>query len=512
MNLEAEPSLEDAESARRLTGSARVRSVHVGQPKRIAIIGGGLVGALNACFFAQKGFLVDVYEYRADIRSTEKAVGRSINLALSFRGRAALKAVGLEDYVVSEGIPMRARMIHDTNESTHEVPYGIFPDQFIISIDRRRLNEVMLSLAEKYKELVTLHFHHKLIKVDLYSGAMKFVTEDGSTVERSADLVMGCDGAYSAVRQAMMKQSLFDYSQEFIEHGYIELETPPNGCGEYAMPPNFLHIWPRDTFMLIALPNLDHSFTTTLFMPFRKFEELTTEAQVLAFFRDTFPDALKIIGESNLVQSFLSTKPSSLISIKCKPYHVGRTVILGDAAHAMVPFYGQGMNAGFLDCLVFHELMDSLDCDIDLVLPAFTERMLPNSHAIIDLAMYNYIEMRHLVNTWSYYLRKKIDNTLYRLFPGTWVPLYTMVTFSMTPYAECVENRAWQDKVLRRAKWVIGISTIAVGLYWFFPRPTVNDYIVGFKEALNTWFRNVKVDRFYVTAEDPNFGTAGAWY
>ncbi|OQV15914.1 Kynurenine 3-monooxygenase [Hypsibius exemplaris] len=463
----------------------------VAPSKRIAIVGGGLVGSLNACFFAQKGFHVDLYESRADIRTATKVAGRSINLALSHRGRAALRAVGLEGHITTEGIPMYARMIHDLDGSTHAVPYGTRPDHFIISIDRRRLNEVMLNMAEKFP-LVKFHFNHRLVKCNLESGDMTFSISGGATVEHTADLVIGCDGAHSAVRGVMEKKILFDFKQEYIEHGYVELETPADKSGDYAMAKNYLHIWPRDTFMLIALPNLDRSFTTTLFMPFKQFDQLTTETAVTNFFRATFPDAVKLIGENHLVKSFMDTKPSSLISVKCKPYHSGRAVIMGDAAHAMVPFYGQGMNAGFLDCLMFHELMDQYNDNFDLVLPAFTKMMQPNGEAIVDLAAYNYIEMRHLVNTWSYYFRKKMDNFLYRLMPNSWVPRYTMVTFTLTPYSKCIEHRDWQDKMLTRAAWIGGTTIVAMALCAVLPLAQMEDYLEHSTRIGRTFSRVVR--------------------
>ncbi|XP_055331398.1 kynurenine 3-monooxygenase-like isoform X2 [Paramacrobiotus metropolitanus] len=435
--------------------------------------------------------------FNADIRRAEKVVGKSINLALSHRGRTALRAVGLEKHIVAEGIPMRARMIHSLDETTHPVPYGTREDHFIISIDRRRLNEVMLTLAESQPN-VTLHFGHKLVRCNLHTGRMLFQLSDNinERVEKFADSIIGCDGAHSAVRDAMLKQAGFQYQQEYIEHGYIELVTPPTKNGEYAMPPNYLHIWPRMTFMLIALPNLDKSFTTTLFMPFDKFSQLRSPETVVDFFRTTFPDALNLIGEESLVKDFLGTKPSSLISVKCKPYHFGKAIIIGDAAHAMVPFYGQGMNAGFLDCLRLDELLEEYNGNFERVYPEFTRRMQINSHAIIDLAMYNYIEMRYLVNTRSFLIRKKVDNFLYRLFPNTWIPLYTMVTFSLLPYSECMKRKKWQDTVLRRGVRIGIAMVVLLAYYRFGPRPPVRMYINAFKSAVKDWFYELRVRRF----------------
>ncbi|CAG0917004.1 unnamed protein product, partial [Notodromas monacha] len=318
----------------------------------------------------------------------------------------------------------------------------------INSVSRRTLNEVLLSEAEKYPN-VSVKFHQKLTGGNLEAGEATFVnTETGEQIKEKADLIVGCDGAYSMVRRMMMKRPLFDFSQEYIEHGYLELYIPPTEKAKKFMELNYLHIWPRKRYMMIALPNFDQSWTVTLFMPLDVFENLNCPDNLIEFFKDNFPDAMELIGEESLIKSFFRTKPSNLLCVKCKPYHVGdKTVILGDAAHAMVPFYGQGMNCGMEDCIILDDLMTKFNEDLSQVLPSYTEFRHPDAVAICDLALYNYVEMRDLVNSKTFLLRKKVDSVLNYLFPTKWVPLYSTVTFSRERYHRCIQNKQWQDKV-----------------------------------------------------------------
>ncbi|CAH1261559.1 KMO [Branchiostoma lanceolatum] len=428
--------------------------------KSVAVVGGGLVGAMNACYLSSRGFKVDLYEARQDIRTMEIVRGRSINLALSCRGRQALKKVGLEDQVVKDGIPMYARMIHDLNGTLRPIPYGK-SDQYIMSVDRRKLNETLLTAAEERPD-VTLHFQHKLISCDLEKGKLSFKIapahdddsrgqvyerNGGADVEVTTDLIMGNDGAYSAIRKHMVKRPRFNYSQEYIPHGYMELTVPPHN-GEFAMAINYLHIWPRNEYMMIALPNQDKSFTLTLFMPFDMFDQIKTGDDVMRFFMEKFPDSVPLIGEESLKETYFKLPPLPLVSVKCSPYHVSdKAVIMGDAAHAMVPFYGQGMNCGFEDCLVFDEIMEELGNDLSKVLPEFSVVRSPDAHAICDLAMYNYIEMRESVNSRWFLMRKKVDACLHAIMPRVFIPLYTMVSFSRIRY-HVVINKAKKQDVL----------------------------------------------------------------
>lgn len=418
-----------------------------GDALHVAIVGGGLVGSLNACFLAKRGFHVSVYEARPDIRTMEVVRGKSINLALSCRGIEALKAVGMEDVIVKEGIPMYGRMIHDLSGTRRPIPYGK-SDQCIISIDRRNLNEVLLTAAEE-RPNVDLYFDHKCMSCDFDAGTMSFKRSDGTKVTHYADLIIGCDGAYSAVRTQIMKNVRFDYHQQYIRHGYMELCIQPTKQDEFAMEVNFLHIWPRNEFMMIALPNLDKTYTTTLFMPFEIFESIKTETDLMNFFKQHFPDSIEVLGEAELKKTFFSSKALPLMTVKCSPYNVkDKALIMGDAAHAMVPFYGQGMNCGFEDCLILDDILNQCGNDLSVALPEFTKYRNEDAKAIIDLALRNYIEMRQNVNETSFVLRKKLDNFIHRLFPNSWIPLYSMVSFTRTPYAECIKRRQRQDEVL----------------------------------------------------------------
>ncbi|KAM9316701.1 kynurenine 3-monooxygenase [Gastrophryne carolinensis] len=431
--------------------------------KKISIIGGGLVGSLNACFFAKKGFDIDLYEAREDIRTARIVSGRSINLALSHRGREALKAVGLEEKIVAKGIPMYARMIHSRNGKKYSIPYGK-PHQYILSVSRAELNKELLNAAERFSN-VKIHFEHKLSNCNIDSGTLGFHGKLGDVTRTSVDLIVGCDGAFSVVRKQFMKKPRFNYSHVYIPHGYKELTiTAKNGT--HAMEPNYLHIWPRNTFMMIALPNQDKTFTCTLFMPFEDFETLQTEDQVLDFFKKYFPDSINLIGEENLKKDFFLLPPQALISVKCSSFCLDtKCVLMGDAAHAVVPFYGQGMNAGFEDCLVFSELMDQYNNDFEKCLPEFSRLRVPDAHAISDLAMYNYKEMRAHVNSKWFIFRKHVDNFLHTLMPFTFIPLYTMVTFTRIRYHEVILRWNRQNKVVNTGIVISGIALACGGSY-----------------------------------------------
>lgn len=428
--------------------------------KKVAVVGGGLAGALMAVYMAKRGFKVDVYEARKDPRSEATIRGRSVNLAFSVRGIESLKAVGADDSVRELGIPMNARMIHSHNGTTTPIPYGK-KGQFLLSVERQKLNKDLLSVAETYPG-VDLHFEHKLIASDLERGHLSFRSNgnDDQRLEVDADLVIGSDGAYSTIRRELLRRPRFDFSQEYIPHGYKELCLAPTKDGEFAMAVNYLHIWPRQTFMMIALPNQDKSFTCTLFLPFEEFDKIKTKEAVLDFFQAEFPDFLTLMGEENLVEEYFRNPVAPMISVKCHPYHVrDKVVIIGDAAHAMVPFYGQGTNCAFEDCLVFDGLLEKHSNDFGAVLAEYSRTRNKDVEAMCDLAMYNYIEMRSLVTSPVFLMKKKLFNFLHWIMPNTFIPLYTMVSFSQIPYHTVIERSHWQDKVVWRAAVATAVVT-----------------------------------------------------
>jgi len=434
--------------------------------KVVAVVGAGLVGALEAIYLAKRGAEVHIYEYREDIRKMEHVPGRSINLAMSVRGLAALRKVGLDEHMKTEyGIPMHARMIHSPAGSLNAIPYGK-DGEAIYSVGRRYVNEILLDEGDK-EENISYHFSHKLIKAELDLPQLTFenrgegVAEEDKVVVVRPDLVIGCDGAYSTIRKEMMKRPRFNYSQEYIPHAYMELCIPSIG-GDFAMAPNYLHIWPRGTLMMIGLPNQDKTFTVTLFMPTEVFEGIKDRETLLQFFNTNFRDAIPLIGKEKLVEDFFANRYLPLVSVKCFPYHVSSSsVIMGDAAHAMVPFYGQGMNCGMEDCLVMEDAIDKNPGNLGAALRYYSDTRNPDAEAMCDLAMYNYIEMRDLVNKKSFLLRKKFDNLLHWLAPDWWVPLYTSVTFSRMRYHQCINNRKWQDSALTWVSSAAGLASLA---------------------------------------------------
>ncbi|KAJ1656588.1 kynurenine 3-monooxygenase, mitochondrial precursor [Dispira simplex] len=448
-------------------------------PRRVCVMGAGLVGALASIYLAQRGWLVDVYDTRPDLRDPETAAQvknsqRSINLALSVRGLSALQAtgLGLEEQVMRWAIPMRGRMIHDLFGQQTDQAYDVF-GQCINSVDRATLNVELVNAAERFDN-VKFYFNHTLRSCDLDNRqAVFFDRTTGVEVVVETDWIVGADGAYSTCRRHLMRKTRMDYSQVYIKHGYCELTLPPavtaSGKHQHAMDPHHLHIWPRHTFMMIALPNPDYSFTCTLFMPFEKFGQLTTREELLTFFDCYFPDAVPLIGEDRLVTDYFRNPKGSLMSVKCHPYHYDdRLVIVGDAAHSMVPFYGQGMNCGFEDVEILFSILDqhgvtatrrpeekgTTDNRLKSALACYTETRYPDAVAICDLAMYNYIEMRSSVVSWRYLIRKRLEDQLHRWFPHTIIPLYTMVSFTQTPYHLAVLHDARQTQWLKRGLWV----------------------------------------------------------
>ncbi len=417
--------------------------------KKATVVGAGLVGSLWTALLAKRGYRVDVYERRTDSRKAGYAGGRSINLALSNRGWKALERAGLAEAIAREAIPMSHRVMHAVDGSLVRQPYGK-DGQAIYSVSRGGLNEQLMTLAEQSGN-VHLHFDRRCVDVDLKSGAAAFESGDGSLERVEPGLLFATDGAYSAIRSAMIKTDRYQYQQQYIDHGYKELHIPAGPNGAYQMEKNALHIWPRGGYMLIALPNPDGSFTLTLFFAWEgpeSFASLPTTDDAEAFFARIFPDALSLMPD---FRAQWDTNPaSSLVIMRCDPWQFNGTVaLIGDAAHAIVPFYGQGMNAGFEDCTVLDDLLDAHGEDWPNVLPEYSRIQKPNGDAIAELALLNFIEMRDLVGQPEFLLQKKIEAWFSNKHPDRWTPLYTQVTFSHTPYAEALANGRRQEAIMR---------------------------------------------------------------
>ncbi|MES2629774.1 MAG: FAD-dependent monooxygenase [Bacteroidota bacterium] len=430
------------------------------QMERIAIIGGGLVGALQALYLARRGFEVDVYERRPDARIREARAGKSINLALSTRGLNALKELGLEERALSISIPMEGRMMHSVAGELTFQPYGR-PGQCIYSISRWGLNRELLLETEKYPN-IRLFFNERCDNIDLFTNQLTFTnTDKGERKQVSYDRIFGADGAYSILRQQLMKSDRFNFSQDYLEHGYKELEIPAGKDGKHQLDKNALHIWPRGKFMLIALANIDGSFTCTLFMPFEgdvSFNSLGNSNQVMNFFKTTFPDVIPLMPD--LASTFFENPTSSLVTIKSFPWNYkDKVMLIGDAAHAIVPFYAQGMNSGFEDCFIMDQMLDKFGSDWKRLFREFTITRKSNTDAMAELAVYNYEEMRANTANPKFLLRKKIERHFSDKHPELWVPLYTQVTFTNRPYEMALVDSQKQDRIMEEIMQLPDIET-----------------------------------------------------
>jgi kynurenine 3-monooxygenase len=427
-------------------------SLAVAEPaENLTVMGGGLVGCLLALYLTRHGHAVELFERRPDIRGAGPVEGRSINLALSDRGWRALEGVGIAEAVREVAIPMHGRVMHDVQGNLTYQPYGQ-AGQAIYSVSRAGLNRRMLDLVEQ-EPAITLHFNQQCRRVDTRRQELELL----DTATQQARVVpyrrlFGVDGAYSAVRGALQRTERFNYSQDYLNYGYKELTIEAAPGGQWAIEKHALHIWPRGQYMMIALPNLDGSFNCTLFFPYEgpeSFAALQTPEQVTAFFGQVFPDAVPLMPQ--LAAEFFENPTSSLVTIRCFPWTLqDQVLLLGDAAHAIVPFYGQGMNAGFEDCTVLNELLLRYGPDWDRVFRAFEDQRKPNTDAMADLAVYNFREMRDRVADPRFLLQKKIESKLSAQYPDKWLPLYSQVTFSNLPYAEAWANGQAQEEIMQR--------------------------------------------------------------
>ncbi|TLF41559.1 FAD-dependent oxidoreductase [Maribacter aurantiacus] len=427
--------------------------------KNIAIIGSGLVGSLLAIYLKKYGHTITVFDRRPDIREVEFS-GRSINLAMSNRGWKALREVGIEDEIRKIGIPLDKRAMHVIDKPEYFQKYGK-EGEAIWSISRGVLNKKMIDLAEQAG--VEFRFEEKVWDVDL-PNAQVFTgeTEKGAWKAYDFDLVFGCDGAFSRVRHKMQRRSRFDYSQDFIDVGYKELTIPPNEDGSHKLDKNSFHIWPRGQFMFIAMPNLDGSFTCTLFMPFEgevSFESIKKKEDAIQFFSTYFPNVRKDI--ENLTHDFFKNPTSAMVTMKCFPWtYWDKVALVGDSAHAIVPFYGQGMNAGFEDIYVLNELIRTNGDDWETIFRNYQEVRKPNADAIAELSYRNFMEMSSRTADPLFLLQKKIEKRFAEKHPEKWIPAYSRVTFSDRPYAEALAEGDFQEKIMKDIMAMPNIETI----------------------------------------------------
>lgn len=428
--------------------------------KEITIIGAGLVGSLLSIYLSKRGYRVKVYERRGDMRREKMSAGRSINLALSDRGIRALAEVGIMDEIRTICIPMHGRYIHNAGGQTNFQPYGR-EGQFINSVSRGELNKRLMDLAEQ--QGAALFFDHKCEAIDWKTNQVSFSQGGAPLQVKSAGLIFGADGAYSAARlQHQLQHDRFQYSQYYIDFGYKELTIPPGDAGGFRMEKNALHIWPRGNYMLIALPNTDGSFTCTLFFPFEgepSFTTLNTPEKTRSFFDSTFTDASALMPA--LEDEFFRNPTSSLVTVKCYPWiREDRFALIGDAAHAIVPFFGQGMNCGFEDCSVLNGLMDKYGENWTAILQEYQSLRKPDGDAIAELALNNFTEMRDKVADPKFLLQKKIEAALHARYPDKWIPAYAQVTFSPhIRYSEALERGRRQEAIMQEVMNRPGIET-----------------------------------------------------
>ncbi len=411
----------------------------------VTLLGAGLVGSLFAVFLAKRGFEVHIFEKRSDPRTSAKDQGRSINLALSHRGWKALRAVGLEEEVRKLAIPMKGRMIHD-HEGAQTFQAYSKEGKSIYSISRLALNTLLIEAADAH-DAIHFHFNHNCLAIQ-EDEITFFHTKKQKIIRVKPQLVIGTDGANSVVRKRINQLVKADFEETFLEHGYKELSIPAGENNTFLLDPHALHIWPRKQFMLIALPNPDKTFTCTLFLAYegeRSFDQLTSVEAVNAFFAQEFSDVHTLIPD--LSKQFFENPTSFLSTVKTYPWHYeDKFLIMGDAAHAIVPFYGQGMNAGFEDCSVLAELLEEYRNDWSKVLPAFSKHRKKDGDAIATLALNNFVEMRDSVIDEHFLAKKQKIAELYEQDPNKWMPLYEMVTFSDYSYSEALQKGKEQEQ------------------------------------------------------------------
>ena len=425
-------------------------------PLKIAVVGSGLVGSLLAIYLKRAGHSVHVYDRSPDIR-TVRFSGRSINLAMSHRGWRTLDEVGLGDSIRQLAIPMDKRAIHVGQDLNYQY-YGK-EGESIYSISRGLLNRKMVDLAEA--EGVEFFFDTRIWDVDMATATLQTgETEKGAWTDLPYDMVFGADGAFSRVRHRMQRQNMFNYSQEFLPMGYKELNIPANADGTHKLDKNSFHIWPKHNFMLIAMPNTDGSFTCTLFMPFEgenSFDSLKDKEMLKDFFAGHFPSTIDVIP--NLVEDFFKNPTSTLVTVKCYPWTFNdKVALIGDACHAIVPFYGHGMNAGFEDITILNQMMQKYGDDWATIFKEYEKSRKPNADAIAELSYRNFMEMSSKTADADFHLQKKIEKHFSEKYPDKWLPLYSRVTFSYRPYSEALALGDRQKAIMDEIMKVEGIA------------------------------------------------------
>lgn len=454
--------------------------------REISILGAGLVGSLLAVILRKKGHQVKIYERRPDMRKVSGYAGRSINLAVSVRAWKALEMAGIREEIEPIAIPMYGRSLHMPDGSSAYQQYGK-NNEAIYSVSRGELNRKLMDLAEKNG--VEILFDHRCTGVNLATNELSFEVL-GSAKKENADLLFGADGAFSALRMSYGFSDRVNTSQNYLEHGYKELTIPASAAGGFLIEKEALHIWPRHNYMLIALPNMDGSFTCTLFFPFEgapSFQSLQTREDISHFLQSSFPDAYAL--SPTMVDDFINNPTASLITTRVFPWHFGdKNALIGDAAHAIVPFYGQGMNSGFEDCTVLLDLIEQYGEDWSRILQEYETKRKPNGDAVGELALLNFIEMRDKVADPTFLERKKIEKELGKLFPKEFISVYEMVSFSHTPYDTVMKCIAAQDELLGKV--------MSAG---HFDELITSD---AFKNQLSTWIKN-----YHTSVQQLDFGT-----
>jgi kynurenine 3-monooxygenase len=415
--------------------------------QKITIIGGGLAGSLAAIYMAKRGFQVELFERRPDMRKTNIYQGKSINLALSTRGLHALEKIGLDKEILADAIPMYGRMMHSKTGELSYHPYGK-QGQAINSVSRGRLNQKLIDLAAAYDN-INVYFNSRCVDVDVDNTTATFVLEDGTHKTVKSNRILGTDGAFAATRGKLQTSDRFNYSQSYLHVGYKELEIPEGENGKFMMEKNALHIWPRGSFMMIALPNPKGDFTCTLFMPFELFDSIKTKEDVMKFFNDEFPDAVPMMP--TLLDDYLKNPTSSLVTVRCYPWVKGdKLALAGDAAHAIVPFYGQGMNCSFEDIVVLDNMIEKYGDDWHTIFDEYQKERKPNADAIADLAIQNYYEMADKVGDKHFLHKKHIEHELTELYPDKFKSQYELTTFSLSGYKYAWDMGKKNDLLLEK--------------------------------------------------------------